>query len=416
MSLSLRSVVWSVGCVCFLALTAYGEEWSRFRGPDGSGSSQLQGVPTSWTKDDYEWVVELPGKGHSSPAIWEDKLFLTVGTDDGERIVLCLNGSTGETIWKDSIKLDPNHLHKKNSYASGTPATDGQRVYVAFADEAKYTLLAYRLDGERLWSRDLGSFTSQHGQGVSPIVHNGKVFVPDDQMGPSKIVALNAQTGDELWSSERKFRRTSYSTPIIVKVDGKDQLICLSGAVGLAGLDPETGKELWHSGELPMRTVASPVYGDGLLFASCGSGGRGKLMVAVNPKEGGKVHAERAQNLPYVPTPIIHEGYLYLWNDDGIVCCVDLKAEDLTKNVWRERVGGTYSGSPVLISGKLYCISEDGEIAVVDASPTFKQYGKSPLGDQSYSTPAVANGRVYFRGFHTLACLKANTTAKVSQR
>ena len=116
--------------------------------------------------------------------------------------------------------------------------------------------------------------------------------------------------------------------------------------------------------------------------------------------------AERKQNLPYVPTPIVHEGHLYLWNDDGIVCCTDLSG-DLSENVWRERVGGVYSGSPVLIDGKLYCISEEGLVTVVKASPKFEKLGQSPLGDQSYATPAVANGRVYLRGFGTLACLKA---------
>lgn len=385
------------------------EDWTRFRGTNGEGKSDLSGVPTEWDLSDYEWKIDLPGKGHSSPIILGDKLFITTGEKNGTRTTHCLNALTGEPIWHDSIDLDANHLHKKNSYASGTPATDGERVYVAFADEKQYTLLSYSLDGERLWSRNLGSFTSQHGQGVSPIVYEGKVIVPDDQMGPSKIVALNSKTGENVWTTERNFRKTSYSTPMITLVNGQAQIICLSGALGLAGLDPDTGKELWHSGELPLRTVASPVLGAGMLFASCGSGGRGKFMVAVDPTQKGKVVGERTQNLPYVPTPVVHEGHLYLWNDDGIVCCIDLSG-DLSKNVWRERVGGTYSGSPVLIGGNIYCISEDGVVHVVAASPQYKKLGANPLGDESYATPAVANGRVYLRGFHTLACLKAQTS------
>lgn len=387
--------------------TASADDWTRFRGENGIGKSDLKGVPTEWNKDDYEWVIDLPGKGHSSPVIQGEKLFVTTGSADGRRTLHCLNAITGKELWQDSIQLDANHLHKKNSYASGTPAIAGERVYVAFADEKQYTLLAYSLDGERLWSRDLGHFTSQHGQGVSPIVYEGMVIVPDDQMGPSKIVALNAETGEEVWTTaDRQFRRTSYSTPMIVKVGGKDEIVCLSGATGLSGLDPKTGKELWQSGELPLRTVASPILGEGLLFASCGSGGRGKFMVAVDPEKDGKVITERKQNLPYVPTPIAHEGHLYLWNDDGIVCCIDLSG-DLSENVWRERVGGVYSGSPVLIDGNLYCISEEGMVTVVKASPKFEKLGQSPLGDQSYATPAVANGRVYLRGFGSLACLKA---------
>lgn len=414
---SVKCVVFSM-LFSFFSLAVAGEEdenWARFRGPNGEGKSQLTGVPTQWSTNDYEWKVDLPGKGHSSPIIWGQRLFLTTGSQDGLRTVLCLNAITGETIWTDSIQLEANHLHKKNSYASGTPTTDGKQVYVAFADEKQYTLLCYSLDGERIWSRDLGSFTSQHGQGVSPIIYNGKLIVPNDQMGPSRIVALDLNTGETIWESERDFRRTSYSTPMILNVNGQDQLICLSGALGLAGLDPESGKALWHSGELPLRTVASPVFGAGYLFAECGSGGRGKHMVAVDPSANGEVKQIRTQNLPYVPTPIFHNGLLFLWNDDGVVCCIDPQS-DLTENIWRERVGGNYSGSPVLIDGKLYCISEEGEVVVVAADREFQLLGKNPLGDESYATPAVANGRVYFRGFHSLACLKATSTATVGQR
>ena len=178
----------------------------------------------------------------------------------------------------------------------------------------------------------------------------------------------------------------------------------------MAGLDPETGRQLWSSGALPERSVASPVLVNGLLLATCGTGGRGVEMVVVRPGVSGSqaVVGKRRQNMPYVPTPIMHEGYLFLWNDDGIVCCVDPKG-DLSQNVWRERIGGNYSGSPVVVDGKLYCISEDGRVAVLDASPRFRNHGFSPLGDPSHSTPAVANGRMYLRGFRTLSSLKANT-------
>ena len=405
------TLLFPLACLCPSDLSA--QQWSRFRGPNGEGKSTLKGVPAKWTMDDYEWVIKLPGKGHSSPVIWDDHLFITTSEGDGTRTVMCLDAMTGETRWEDSITLQPNHLHKKNSYASGTPATDGEHVYVAFADEQHYTILAYNFSGERLWSQDMGSFTSQHGQGVSPIVYEGLVIVPDDQMGPSKIVALNAESGEPVWTSTRGYRKTSYSTPMILNVDGKDLLICISGALGIAGLDPKTGEELWTSGELPLRTVASPIYGEGRLIASCGSGGVGKFMVAVDPNKKGEVTSERTRGLPYVPTPIIHEGHIYLWNDKTSICCVDLNG-DLSQNVWSERIEGNFSGSPVLIDDKIYCISEEGDVVVIAAKPEFKLYGRSPLGDASYATPAVANGRVYLRGFSSLACLKAVSGSRVS--
>lgn len=407
-----RGLAWAVLLGLLLAPTSgRASEWTRFRGPNGTGISHLEGVPRHLGQ---RTITNGPSLCRASVTrrrvVWDDRLFVTCGGEKGSRTLLCLNAASGETVWTDTVDLGANHLHRKNSYASGTPATDGERVYVAYADEEHYLVLGYSLAGEKLWTRDLGSFSSQHGQGVSPIVHGDLLIVPNDQMGPSSIIALNRKTGETVWESKRNFRRTSYATPFILEVDGgQPQLICLSGATGLTGLDPETGTEIWRSGELPMRTVGSPVFGEGVVIASCGSGGRGKHMVAVEPTGNGDVSEShvrfvRKQNLPYVPTPVMWEGHLYLWNDDGVVCCVDPKTGE---NVWRERVGGNFSGSPVLIDGALYCISEDGEVVVIDASPTYRLHGRSPLGDASYATPAVANGRVYLRGFSRLCCLKA---------
>ena len=152
---------------CLLCVVAWSccvsqaDEWPRFRGPNGEGKSALKGVPTQWTMEDYEWVVELPGKGHSSPCVWGENLFVTTGTDAGERMILCLNALTGEKKWSDGTQLEASHLHKKNSYGSGTPATDGEHVYVAFADENQYLVNAYTMAGEKVWSQNLGVFLSQ---------------------------------------------------------------------------------------------------------------------------------------------------------------------------------------------------------------------------------------------------------------
>ena len=383
--------------------------WPRFRGENGGGISSLKGVPVEWTENDYEWSRELPGKGHSAPVLWHERLFVTCGHDNGKRSLLCLEAATGEEIWARTITLDANHLHLKNSYASGTPVLDGERVYAAFADEQHYVVSAYSFEGESVWTQDLGTFTSQHGQGVSPILYGDLLIVPNDQKAPSSIVALNKDSGEVVWrTSERAFRETSYSTPLLIEGDGgRPELVCLSGASGVTGLAPATGDILWESPEMPQRTVASPVFGEGVVIALSGQGGRGKYLMAVEPgstSAEARVRFTRDRDLPYVPTPIIHEGRVYLWLDNGVVSCLDLWTGDELKTA---RVGGKFSGSPVMIDGKLYCISEEGEVVVVEASPELTVLGRSPLGDESYSTPAVAGGRVYFRGFHTLSCLKA---------
>ena len=386
-------------------------DWTRFRGENGDGISLLKDVPVEWTEEDYEWKVDLPGTGHSSPVIWGVRLFVASGQDDGMRMLLCLNALTGESLWSQSVHLAPEpHVSDRNSYGSSTPLVDGERVYIAFADKEHYLFSAYDHDGNPLWSEDLGPFASQHGQGHAPILHGETVILANDQAGPSFVIALNRKTGEEVWRSSRADREAAYSTPLVLAdVGQKPQLICVSGATGITGLDLETGVELWGSGELPMRAVASPVYGEGVVIASCGKGGKGHHMVAVEPSvdpavKQPTVRWTRTKSLPYVPTPIISDGILYLWEDDGVVLSVDLKSGE---TIDRVRVGGNYYSSPVMIDHKLYCPSDDGQIAVVATQPELELLAKSPLGEPIHSTPAVANGRVYFRGFHTLACLKA---------
>lgn len=380
------------------------EQWSRFRGPGGAGISTLKGVPATWTEDDFEWKITLPGTGHSSPIVWNDKLFLTTGTEDGTRTLRGYNATTGKELWHQSINLGTNKLHKKNSYASGSAAADAERVYISHADTGQNVVIAYTHDGKELWTYKVGSFAGQHGQGISPIVYNDLLIVPNDQDGPSSMVALNAKTGDLVWSIDRPSREVSYSTPFIYDAAGSPQLICLSGMVGLSALDPRNGQTIWSGAPLAQRTVGSPVAAGGRIFAICGQGGRGTLMMGVDPSAPNSGPFLMKKGIPYVPTPIGKGDRLYLWTDDGFAACLDVKTQ---KEIWRERVGGNYSASPILIDDKIYAVGEDGEVAVVAAADTYKLYGKSPIGDNSFSTPAVGNGRVYFRGFHTLASLKA---------
>lgn len=390
------------------------QNWARFRGDNGVGVSTQKGIPVEWSPGDYAWNIELPGEGHSAPVIWGDKLFVTSAVDKGAvRYLFCLNAKTGEKIWSRSVGFNRSRKHKESSWASATPTVDADRVYVALADKENYTLAAYDFAGDLAWRRNLGKFESQHGQGVSPILFENMIIIPNLQMGPSSIVAFDKRTGKTIWSSVFKFIKTSYSTPIVVKVAGEEpQLICASGALGMASLNPHTGKLNWNTGEFPAprRTVASPVFVDGLVVQTCGGGGKGNVLIAVDPSEPHKANKKRIRytlrkNLPYVPTPIAYKGHLYLWNDNGVVCCVVAKTG---KNVWTKRIGGNFRGSPICIDGKLYAMSQKkGEVVVVAASPTYKFLGRTSFGAGSQSTPAIANGRLYLRTYHRLACLEA---------
>ena len=389
------------------------ENWSQFRGDGGSGMSAECDFPSQWSADRIRWTVDLPGVGHSSPVIWGNKLFLTSAGESGTvRYVLCLDALTGKLIWTREMAFNPGHKHPKNSWASSTPALDGQRVYVVFADAERQVLAAYDFDGNAVWDRNLGSFQSQHAQGASPIVFEDLVILANDQDGPSSIIACDKRTGRTVWSAPRNSgpQSTSYATPFLYHPkEGPPQLICSSSLSGVSALDPRTGRTIWTTKSLPQRTVASPVLADGLLFQCCGGGGQGKLMVAVDPGGQGdvsKTHVRytRTRILPYVPTPVAFRNYLFLWSDHGVVCCMD----PLTgKDVWTKRIGGDFSASPICASGMLFNLDEAGNVIVLAASGEFKLLGKIPLDDPSHSTPAVANGRLYFRTFHHLACVAA---------
>ncbi len=390
------------------------ENWPRFRGKNGVGVSDQKGLPVQWTEDDYDWSIKLNGTGHSSPIVWGKYLFVTSAANDGKsRMLDCLDAETGQQRWGKSLPFKTDHLHQKNSWASATPATDGIHVYVTFADDEQYMLFAFDFQGNEIWKASLGKFDSQHGQGVSPIVYKDLVILANDQDGPSSLRAFDRKTGDVKWKVERPNRKVSYATPIILRRENKsDQLITVSGMAGVRGYRPEDGKLIWQTSSFPLRTVASPIACQGLVFASCGQGSRGGVELrAVSPDGRGdvsdtRVKFVRTRQLPYVPTPIACDGYVFLWNDGGVVCCVNPKTGE---NIWVKRVGGDFSGSPVCIDGKLYCISESGDVVVLRASDKYEFLGKSPLPDRSQATPAVANGRLFLRSFEHLTCIKAGT-------
>lgn len=408
-----RPCLWMVCVVSAIAGPAAGGDWTRFRGPNGTGIAEAPGLPVAWTLSDYAWEATLPGKGHSSPVSGGDRLFVTAASEGGtDREVVALDAASGKRLWTRALGLKADKLHVKNSHASGTPAVGGDSVYVTFADDDRYLVAAYSFDGNPLWVKDLGAFSSQHGHASSPVVWRDLVIVPNDQDGESALVALDAREGTVVWSTPRVAKETSYSTPFVLEGEaGPAQIITSCGAMGVTSTDAETGRPNWQSGPLPQRTVGSPVLAGGLIFQTCGQQGRGTLMVGVDPfakDEGKRVVFERTKTLPYVPTPVAFGRHLYLWNDNGVVVCMD---EKTLEPIWTERVGGNYSGSPVCVNGVLYAAGEEGEVVTVRAAPKFELLGRSPLGEGSYATPAVAGGRMFLRTFGKVLCLAPNPPA-----
>lgn len=391
------------------------EEWTRFRGPNGSGQSEATTVPDRWTEKDYNWRVAIPGEGHSSAVIWDERIFLASAEERGlRRLALCLSAADGSILWKKEFSSVTHPLHLQNSFASSTPTVDRDHVYFAFATQEKYVVRAFDHQGRQVWETDLGQFVSQHGFGASPIVHDDMVIINNDQDGESSLVALDRATGNLRWRVPRRTAVVAYSTPCVYQpAGGPAQLIFNSQAHGISSIDPRTGRTNWELEVFDKRSVSSPVVIGDLIFGSCGSGQGGNYVVALRPGAQPKIAYKIDRAAPYVPTSVARADLLFLWGDNSIVTCVNAPTGE---TLWHERVGGNFSGSPVRVADRIYCISAEGEVVVLAASTQFELIGRYPLGEGSRSTPAVAGGRIYFRTVSHLISLggakKIPTTAQ----
>jgi outer membrane protein assembly factor BamB len=377
-------------------------------GPNGAGLSDAPDVPAQWTEKDYRWKVALPGGGHSSPVVWGDKVFLTSGLNEsGTRIVLCLSAADGNTLWQRQFDSNTCKQNDLNSYATTTPAVDKDYVFLCWAIPQKYTVLALSHDGNEVWRRDLGPFLSQHGHGASPIVVDDLVVLPNDQDANSFLIALDRKTGQTRWQTPRKSERAAYSTPCVYRPDnGPAEIIFTSSAHGVTSIDPRTGKVNWELADaFPKRVVASPVVGAGLVFGQCGEGGAGMHVVAVRPGVAGaapQVAWKLTRSAPYVPMPLVKGDLAFLWSDTGTVTCVRAATGE---EVWREKVGANFYGSPVCVGDRMYCISTKGEVIVLAAGDKYRLLARNPLGEKSHATPAIAGGRMYLRTWSHLVCI-----------
>jgi outer membrane protein assembly factor BamB len=393
-------------------------EWTRFRGLNGSGISGAKAIPIKWTAKDYNWTVKLPGDGSSSPVVWGQYLFVTCNDRKKSiRSIVCVNAADGKIRWHRDFPYTSYRMHRDNDFASATPTVDADGVVVVWSMPNKLLMLALDLEGKELWRRDLGPYVGIHGSASSPIIANDLVILANDQMHPqvmkrylpkgasmvpgeSFLIAIDRKSGKTHWKTERKTVLAGYSTPCVRQIDRGTELVFLGTAHGITGVDLKTGKVNWEiKGILGSRVVGSPQLYQDLVFGSHGVGLSAQRLVAVRaPREEGGAKPEVAYNVnqspPLVPSCLIKDDLLFLWTDSGIVSCLDAVSGN---RHWRERVGGSYYCSPVWIDGRLYCTSKTGEVVVLAASKTFKLLAKNPLGEKCFSVPAVANGVMYQR-------------------
>lgn len=386
--------------IALVVSAARAENWPGWRGPRGDGTSDETGLPTRWSPADHVvWKVELPGQGHASPIIWEDRIFTVTAIEDQQQRALCaLDRATGKLLWQRVVLTAPlEEKHTLNSFASSTPATDGELVYVAFLDKAEMLVAAYDYAGELRWSARPGAFASKHGFCSCPVLFENLVIVNGDHDGDSYLVALDRATGKTVWKVPREHKTRSYVTPIIRQYGGRTQLI-LSGSKSVTSYDPRTGGLYWYIDGPTEQFVASIVDAHGLLFMTCGF--PDKHMLAIRPDGEGNVTDSHivwreSRGASYVPSPIAVGDYFLLTADNGVASCFEV---DTGKRAWMERIGTRYSSSPIAAEGLVYFTSDDGVTKIIRPGPQLDLVAENQLGENVFASAAASQGMLYLRG------------------
>jgi len=387
---------------------ARAENWPNWRGPNGDGTSSETNVPTKWDSvTNVIWKVPVPGIGHASPIVWGDKLFtVTAQTETQEKLLLCYDTKNGDLIWKVTVLKAPlENKHNDNSFASGTPATDGKTIYVSFLDGESVVVAAYDFDGKQIWMQRPGTFSSPHGYSCSPVIYKDKLIINADSKGDAFIAALNLTDGHTIWKNTLDKPAHSFSTPIFREMAGRMQMI-YCGNKEISSYNPEDGTRYWFINGPSEDFCSTPVYNEktGLLLIS--SAWPQRHLLAIKPDGKGDVSnthiAWRSTNgAYYVPSPVTVGDYLISTMTNGVVHCIEAATGNI---LWKETLGKQYA-SAVLINGLVYMPNDEGIITIIKPGPTYEAIAKNSIGESMFASPAISNGKIYLRGANHLFCI-----------
>jgi outer membrane protein assembly factor BamB len=424
----------------FASATAAEPAWPGWRGPGGLGVVSEGETPEEWgPEQNVLWKTEIPGRGLSSPVVWGDRVILTTAIEgqvvpgasapehrEGEEVfkhpdavgsdhehelqVIALDATTGAIRWRHTAYRGTPYddRHKKASYASPTPVTDGKVVIASFGAEGLY---AYDLDGAPLWKVDLGPVAVWGvGYGTSPLLFGTLVIVQcdEDNGERSYIAAFDKEKGQPVWRTARQVQ-ASWATPILVETGERTELVT-AGNEAIIAYDPSTGRELWRAKGLESNAIPSPVAGHGLVVVSAGY--PKKLTLAIRPGGTGDVTGSDRitwtydKGSAYVPSPILYGEHLYLVTDAGLLTCLDARTGRLVYEGGRVPKPARFTASPIAYGGKLLLLSEEGDGFLVKAGPVHEVIRTNPLGEPVLASPAVAGGRLYIRGERHLFCIQ----------
>lgn len=387
--------------------------WPAWRGADGQGVVTEQSVPTRWSRtENVRWRVELPEPGNSTPVVWENRVFVTQALkQQNRRTLMCFDRESGKLLWQSGVTYsDPEPTHPTNPYASASPVTDGKVVIAWFGSAG---LLAYDMNGRQLWRRDLGRQRHTWGYGSSPVLYRERVFL---NFGPGErafLVAVDKNTGRTLWQVDApagegtKFANWtaadmygSWSTPIVIRAGGRDELI-VSWPHRIAAFDPATGESLWTCEGLGDLVYPSPLYADGIVVAMGGFGGPSLAVKAGGSGDVTQTH--RLWRLPksrqMIGSGVIRGGRIYVVDNGGIAECLELSSG---KVLWSSRlqgagaVGGVWS-SPVLHGDRIYVMNKSADVFIFKAGPEFELVGVNSLGEETNSSVVISDGDIFLR-------------------
>ena len=407
--MNFRSFSVIIGSLIISSLTNLkAENWPGWRGPNGDGTSSETNLPTQWDSvTNVMWKIPVPGIGHGSPIIWEDRIFIISAIPETqERILLCYNSTDGSLLWKTTVLQAPlETIHNDNSYASGTPVTDGRYIYVSFLDGENIVVAAHDFTGKQIWIQRPGTFTGPHGHSCSPVLYNDKVIINGASKEKAFLAALSKTDGQILWKVDHSNPANSYSAPLIREMDGRMQLI-YCGNQQVSSFNPEDGSRYWFVNGPSQEFCATPVYSEkaGLLFVS--SSWPERHLLAIRPDGQGDVtntHVawRSTQGAYYVPSPILSEDYLFTTMTNGNVHCLEAATGNI---LWKENMGKQYP-SPVLASGLVYMPNDEGVVTVFKPGAVYENVAKNTLGEGLFASPAISNGKIYIRGKKNLYCI-----------
>jgi outer membrane protein assembly factor BamB len=373
-------------------------DWSWWRGPNRNGiAAAEQKPPLKWSEsENVLWKSPVPGRGHGSPTVVGDQVFLATADHEHEiQSVLCYHRQTGKRLWQTEVHRGgfEKKGNDKSSLASATVACDGQRVFINFLHDGAIYTTALSRDGQKCWQTKVADFVVHQGFGSSPAIYRSLVIVSADNKGGGAIAALDRATGRVVWKQERP-KLPNYTSPIILSVAGREQLL-LTGCDLVTSLDPLTGKKLWETKGSTTECVTSAVTDGQLIFTS---GGYPKNHVSAVRADGSGQTVWENKSRVYVPSLLVRGGYLYAVLDAGIAVCWKC---DTGEEVWKGRLGGTFSASPVLVGEHVFATNESGRTFIFKATPAAfdlvaeNRFGD--LGDEVLATPAICGGRIYLR-------------------